>query len=113
LIISLKSLQVSFSNFINGGKWFCFFGFKSLKNLKIAKISPLFKSGDKSLPGNYRPISVLPILSKIFEKHVATHLYLYLSKYKLLHESQCGFRCKHACHTALTTNHFIEFVDIL
>jgi hypothetical protein len=52
-------------------------------NLKIAKISPLFKSGDKSLPGNYRPISVLPNLSKIFEKHVATYLYLYLSKYKL------------------------------
>jgi hypothetical protein len=47
--------------------------------------------GDKSLPGNNRPISVLPNLSKIFEKHVATHLYLYLSKYKLLHESQSGF----------------------
>ena len=47
---------------------------------KIAKITPLFESGGMSLPGNYRPISVLPTLSKNVEKHVATHLYLYLSK---------------------------------
>ena len=72
-------------------------------NLKIAKITPLFKSGDHSLPGNYRPISVLPTISKIFEKHVVKHLYLYLSKYKLLHESQSGFRSQHSCHTALTS----------
>ncbi len=72
-------------------------------NLKIAKITPLFKCGDKSIPGNYRPISVLPTLSKIFEKHVVKHLYLYLSKYKLLHEAQSGFRSKHSCHTALTS----------
>ena len=65
------------------------------------------------MPGNYRPISVLPILSKIFEKHVATHLYLYLSKYKLLHESQSGFRCKHSCHTALTnlTDRWLKYMD--
>jgi hypothetical protein len=49
-------------------------------SLKIAKITPLFESGGMSLPGNYRPISVLPTLSKNVEKHVATHLYLYLSK---------------------------------
>jgi hypothetical protein len=47
------------------------FKFKNCKNK-----SPI-QSGDKSLPGNYRPISVLPNLSKIFEKHVATHLYLW------------------------------------
>ena len=61
------------------------------------------------MPGNYRPISVLPILSKIFEKQN----YLYLSKYKLLHESQSGFRCKHACHTALTnlTDRWLKYMD--
>jgi retron-type reverse transcriptase len=65
------------------------------------------------LPGNYRPISVLPILSKIFEKHFATHLYLYLSKYRLLHESQSGFRCKHSCHMALTnlTDRWLKYID--
>ena len=49
-------------------------------SLKIAKITPLFQSGGMSSPGNYRPISVLPTLSKNAEKHVATHLCLYLSK---------------------------------
>jgi hypothetical protein len=49
-------------------------------SLKIAKITPLFQSGGMSLPGNYRPISVLPTLSENAEKHVATHLCLYLSK---------------------------------
>ena len=54
-----------------------------------------------------------PSLSKIFEKHVAIHLYLYLSKYKLLHESQSGFRCKHSCHTALTnlTDRWLKYMD--
>jgi hypothetical protein len=54
-----------------------------------------------------------PSLSKIFEKHVATHLYLYLSKYKLLHESQSEFRCKHSCHTALTnlTDRWLKYMD--
>jgi hypothetical protein len=47
---------------------------------KIAKITPLFESGGMSLPGNYRSISVLSTLSKNAEKHVATHLCLYLSK---------------------------------
>ena len=75
-------------------------------NIKIAKVIPLFNSGDKSLPENYRPISVLPCFSKIVEKHVASHLYLYLSKYKLLHESQSGFRSQYSCHTALT--HLID-----
>lgn len=42
------------------------------------------------------------MLSIFFLKHVATHLYLYLSKYKLLHESQSGFRHQHSCQTALT-----------
>ncbi|CAG2222644.1 unnamed protein product [Mytilus edulis] len=50
------------------------------ENLKLAKVTPIFKNGDKHMPENYRPISILPTLSKIFEKHVAKHFYLYLSK---------------------------------
>ena len=41
--------------------------------LKIAKVTPLFKSGNKEECNNYRPISVLPLLSKILEKHVFLH----------------------------------------
>ena len=69
--------------------------------LKCAKVFPIFKGGSKSDPSNYRPISILPTVSKIFEKHVNKHLMNYLKKYKLIHESQSGFRKKHSCQTAL------------
>ena len=69
--------------------------------LKIAKVYPVFKGGDKSDPSNYRPISILPTISKIFEKHVIKHLMAYLNKHKLLHKNQSGFRPKHNCQTAL------------
>lgn len=69
--------------------------------LKHAKIIPIFKGGTKSDPSNYRPISILPTISKLFEKHVNSHLMGYLNKYKLIHENQSGFRQKHSCQTAL------------
>lgn len=69
--------------------------------LKLAKVFPIFKSGSKTDPSNYRPISILPTISKIFEKHVNRHLVGFLNKYKLIHECQSGFRHKHSCQTAL------------
>ena len=70
--------------------------------LKQAKVFPILKGGgDKSDPSNYRPISILPTVSKIFEKHINKHLMGYLNKYKLLHEGQSGFRQKHSCQSAL------------
>ena len=69
--------------------------------LKLAKVYPIHKSGSKSDPCNYRPISILPTLSKIFEKHVNKHLMAYMNKYNIIHESQSGFRQKHSCQTAL------------
>ena len=69
--------------------------------LKQAKVLPVYKGGTKSDPSNYRLISILPTVSKIFEKHINTHLMGFLNKYKLLHESQSGFRHKHSCQTAL------------
>ena len=69
--------------------------------LKIAKVFPIFKNGSKSDPSNYRPISILTTISKIFEKHVNKHLMGYLNKYNLIHECQSGFRQKHSCQTAL------------
>jgi hypothetical protein len=73
--------------------------------LKNAKVSPIFKSGGKCLPTNYRPISVLPVISKLIEKHISRHMYQYLAKYNLLHDAQSGFRSgfrsNHSCQTAL------------
>ena len=48
--------------------------------LKCAKVFPVFKGGAKSDPSNYRPISILPTVSKLFEKHVNKHLMNYLNK---------------------------------
>lgn len=69
---------------------------------KMAKVFPLFKGGLPTDPGNYRPISVLPIFSKILERHVANFLKAFLEKHTLLHTYQSGFRSKHSCMTALT-----------
>ena len=48
------------------------------ESLKLAKIKPIHKGGTESDPSNYRPISVLPVISKIVEKHVTKHLFAYL-----------------------------------
>ena len=71
--------------------------------LKIANVTPLHKSGDSSNPSNYRPISILSVLSKPLEKHINKHLLLHLNSNNLLHPNQSGFRKKHSCHTALTS----------
>ena len=70
-------------------------------NLKIAKICPVYKEGLKNDFSNYRPISVLPSFSKIFEKLVYSRLYNYLSKLNIITESQFGFRSKHSSFMAL------------
>ena len=68
---------------------------------QLAKVFPIYKGRCKTDPSNYRPISILLTLSKLFEKHINKHLMAYLNKYRLIHESQSGFRQKHSCQTAL------------
>ena len=69
--------------------------------LKIAKVIPLFKNGDKKFVTNYRPISLLNVFGKILEKLMCTRLDSYLTKYKLLYDFQFGFRRGHSCTLAL------------
>ena len=68
--------------------------------LKIAKVLPLFKKGENELIENYRPISLLPSISKIFERIVFDQLYKYLDSNNLLYKSQYGFRKKHSTEMA-------------
>ena len=68
---------------------------------KRVKVSPIFKTRDEHMVNNYKPVSVLPIISKIIEKHVLNSFYEYLSKNHLITSSQSGFRPKHSCKTAL------------
>jgi hypothetical protein len=67
---------------------------------KKAKVTPLFKKGDKQDPSNYRPISILPSLSKILEKAVHTQFYSYLTENNLISPKQFGFRLKSSTVTA-------------
>ena len=68
---------------------------------KEAKVKPLHKGGPTNDLNNFRPISILPVLSKLFEKHVHESLLGFLEQYKLLYDTQSGFRPKHSCETAL------------
>nr|XP_006811856.1 PREDICTED: RNA-directed DNA polymerase from mobile element jockey-like [Saccoglossus kowalevskii] len=60
--------------------------------LKIAKITPIYKKGSPLEISNYRPISLLPILSKIIESVVKSQLLAYLDKFNILLPTQYGFR---------------------
>ena len=68
---------------------------------KTAKVNPIYKSGSKNDVNNYRPISVLPTLSKIIEKWIHIKFTIYLNDYKLLHTKQSGFRVGHSTESAL------------
>ena len=70
---------------------------------KCSKITALFKSGDRTNASNYRPISILPTLSKILEKAVHTQLYQFLVANKLLSGKQLGFRKGLSTISALTS----------
>ena len=68
---------------------------------KVAKVVPLFKKGEKNLPTNYRPISLLPVLSKIAEKVIAEQMYGYFEKNGLFPKKQYGFRRHKSTEQAL------------
>lgn len=74
--------------------------------LKDAKVVPIFKKGSKTEILNYRPISILPAISKIFEKIIYKRLYSYLIKFNILTSTQYGFlpnlSTEHAIYNALS-----------
>ena len=69
--------------------------------LKVARVVPIHKSDDATLCNNYRPISVLPVFSKMFEKIIHKRLYDFLERHNLLHNCQIGFRKKLSSYMAL------------
>jgi exonuclease III len=73
---------------------------------KNAKVIPIHKKGPTQDKSNYRPISVLPIISLIFERHVSIHLKQYIEGNNLFYTRQSGFRVNHSCQTAL-----VQLVD--
>ena len=77
--------------------------------LKIARVVPVFKSGDRLIKDNYRPISLLPTFSKIFEKIVSERLMTFLTDNNILSQWQFGFRPRHS--TLHPMVHFMNHIS--
>ena len=75
---------------------------------KCSKITPVYKSGERTIMDNYRPISVLPVISKVFERVVHNQLYDYLEANNMLSERQFGFRNRSSTQHAVTF--FSDFI---
>ena len=69
--------------------------------LKLAKVIPLYEANDPMAFSNYRPVSVLPVFSKILERIMYNQLLPFINKHKLLYAYQFGFRINHAPELAL------------
>ena len=70
-------------------------------SLKLASICPIFKKKEKDKCENYRPISLLSNISKLFERAMHSRVYDFFEKYKLLYKNQFGFRKKHSTNHAI------------
>ena len=69
--------------------------------LKIAKVTPLFKLGDAENVTKYRPISVLPVFSKILERIMYNRIYKHLKNNSLLSDKQFGFQLNYSTEHAI------------
>ena len=79
---------------------------------KNAHITPIYKSGSRRLPENYRPISLTSSVIKVFEKIVKDRLTGFLERHNLLQDFQHGFRLGRSCLTALI-DYFNTIVELL
>jgi len=74
-----------------------------LDRLKFSEIKPIYKKCDKTRITNYRPISLLPVFSKTFEKIIYIRLYQHLTSNNILVKEQFGFRCNNSIEIAIYT----------
>ena len=73
-------------------------------------MKPLFKNGNKEDVNNYRPISILPTISKLIEKWVESQFSKYPNEFNLLYKSQSGFHPKHSTESALIPRKSIVYL---
>ena len=72
-------------------------------SMKLARVIPIFKSGKEILITNYRPVSILPVYSKLFERLMYDRIMDFITKQNLLYKYQFGFRNNHSTSMALIT----------
>lgn len=84
------------------------------EKLKVSIVKPLFKKGDKKDMSNYRPIAILPVISKIFEKVMHQQITAFFDKYDLVNKNQHGFqKQKSTMHAAFDlTNEVMQSVNV-
>ena len=68
---------------------------------KSSKVIPVFKQGDRTDLDNYRPISIIPVVAKVFERVIYDQRYAFLMDSNLLSSYQSGFRSLHSIVTSL------------
>jgi hypothetical protein len=68
---------------------------------KVARVTSIFKKGQRTMLDNYRPISILPVISKLMERILYDQMYDYLKKQNILSEHQFGFIQFHSTTTTL------------
>ena len=80
---------------------------------KIAEVRPIFKKGIKTSPGNYRPVSLTPIICKVFEGFIKDSIFKHLINNNLLSDDQYGFCGGRSCTTQLlnTINDWFSYLD--
>ena len=81
--------------------------------LKIGKITPIYKKDDPQLLNNYRPVSVIPIFGKIFEKVIYSRLYSFFTSMNIIYDKQFGFRKCHSTTHAInySINHILKEIE--
>ena len=85
--------------------------------MKLTKVIPIFKNGDKQDISNYIPISILSFFSKVFEKTMYNHLINFIDANKILYKYQFGFRKSHSTNHAIISlvekvNNVMDFGNI-
>ena len=80
---------------------------------KDRRVTPICKSGARNDVNNYRPISVLPPVSRIMERAIQVQFLAFLTEHDLLSDYQSGFRKKHSTETAVVylTDYILEHMD--
>ena len=76
--------------------------------MKVAKVIPIFKAGDIHSVSNYRPVSILPQLSKVIEKLFEVRLRKYIDSHNFFFSGQYGFRTSHS--TSLALNEMVDMI---
>ena len=79
---------------------------------KIARVSPTYKEGSPDERSNYRPISVLPVLSCLFEKLIYNQLCMFLDRHKFLYKHQSGFSSIHSVVTCLLSSTYEWYLNL-